>query len=126
MIRLGSFFLALLFLLLASIFQAQQPPAQTPGQQQAQPPPKPAKLSGRVLRADDGRPLPKATVTITPEAPGGGGASMSVRTNSSGVYEFPEMPPGRYRLRAQRTGYVTETYGQAGGGPGWRAGDRAG
>jgi hypothetical protein len=114
--------LFLLALFLLPISQGQQPPTQAPtqskDQQQAQPPPKPAKLSGRILRADDRRPIPKATVTISPETTGGGLTTVSVRTNSGGVYEFPEVVPGRYRLRAERTGYVSEGYGQAGGGPG--------
>jgi hypothetical protein len=116
----ASFFVLLgLSLLPASLVtRAQQPPAQAKDQQpgltpQAQ---QPAKLSGRVLRAEDGRPLPKATVTLTPEGRDSG--TLSTRTDSSGVFEFAEVPGGRYRLTAVRTGYVAETYGQRGGGPG--------
>ena len=111
-------FLLLLALLLFATAQAQQPAQSKDQSAQPQQPPKPAKLTGRVLRADDRRPIPKATVTLWPEAPGQGGGTLSVRTNSSGVYEFAEVAPGSYRMRAGRTGYVTEAYGQSGGGPG--------
>ena len=76
----------------------------------------PGKVSGRVLRADTERPLAKATVTMNVE--GRPQENLSVRTNSAGVFEFPEVSPGRYRLRAQRNGFVPQMHGARGGGPG--------
>jgi len=76
----------------------------------------PAKVMGRVLRAEDGRPLSKATLTLF--ADGRPAEPFSARTLADGVFEFAEVPPGRYRLRAERTGYVAEVYGARGGGPG--------
>jgi len=109
-------FLLLFPLLFFLNAQGQQQPPSKEQQAQSQQAQKPAKLTGRVLRTEDGAPLPKATVTLIAE--GRGSDTLSVRTNSSGVFEFAEVPPGRYRLRADRTGFVGETYGQRGGGPG--------
>jgi hypothetical protein len=43
---------------------------------------------------------------------------MSVRTDAAGRFFFKDVAPGIYRLRAQRNGFVTQLYGQRGGGPG--------
>jgi len=73
-------------------------------------------ISGQVLRADTGRPLPKAVVTLTPE--GRPSETTSVRTETTGTFHFSEVAPGRYRLRAERSGYVRQVYGQRAAGPG--------
>lgn len=73
-------------------------------------------ISGRVLRAEDGHPLGKANVTLLPDAQGAD--SVTLRTSSNGTFEFKEVMPGLYRLRAERTAYVSQVYGQRGGGPG--------
>jgi len=100
---------------------AQAPPAspQNPGQPPGQPPrpaEPPGKITGRVLRADTGQPLLKASVTLTPD--GRFAEQQVVRVNKQGAFEFFEVSPGRYRLTAERNGYVRQTYGQRGGGPG--------
>jgi len=83
-------------------------------------PEKPAALSGKVSgtvwRAEDGVPLKKATVTLMPE--GRGMEAVAVRTDANGKFEFPEVSPGRYQLRAQRSGFVAAIYGRRGSGPG--------
>jgi len=107
---LRSFIATFLLSLLAGVPLAAQAPAPEP------PKSRPGKVSGRVLRADTERPLAKATVTTTVE--GRPQENLSVRTNSAGVFEFPEVSPGRYRLRAQRNGFVPQVYGARGGGPG--------
>ena len=89
---------------------SQQPPASN------QPKPLPARLSGRVLRDDSGLSLAKATVLMFLD--GRPQDNLSARTDRSGVFEFPEVSPGRYRLRAQRNGFVAQPYGARGGGPG--------
>ena len=94
-------------------------PTQLPGQgvQAGQRPPQPpGKIAGKVLRADNGRPLTKATASIQPE--GRFSDQQTTRVDTNGAFEFPEVAPGRYRLSVQRNGYVTQTYGQRGGGPG--------
>lgn len=83
-------------------------------------------LSGRVLREDTEQPLGKAIVTLIPIAQPVQG--VSARTDSSGRFQFEDVVPGTYRLRAQRNGFITQIYGQRGGGPGLtiavNAGDR--
>jgi protocatechuate 3,4-dioxygenase beta subunit len=73
-------------------------------------------LKGRVLRADTGEPLNKAIVTLIPAAQPTQG--VSVRTDAAGRYQFVEVVPGTYRLRAQRSGFVAQVYGQRGGSSG--------
>jgi len=75
-----------------------------------------ARLSGRVLRADTEQPLSKAVVTLIPAAQPVQG--VSARTDSAGRFQFDDVVPGTYRLRAQRNGFVTQAYGQRGGSPG--------
>ncbi len=86
------------------------------GQAQQKPPQPPGKVSGRVLRADTGAGLLKSTVILSME--GRPGEMLTTRVDSNGAFEFPEVAPGRYRISAERNGYVRQTYGQRGGGPG--------
>jgi protocatechuate 3,4-dioxygenase beta subunit len=114
----------LLLLLSAALTGAQGPPRETETQQrppQGQTGPtqavnSAARLSGRVLRAENNQPLAKASLTLFPD--GRPGEVLTTRTDSAGTFEFKDVQPGRYRLRAERTGYVGEVYGQRGGGPG--------
>ena len=101
---------------------AQQQPGQRPGQtgsQQpardtsAQPkdgPPQPAgRISGRVLAADNGRPVKRARVFASAvELPGGRG----MLTDDSGVFDLAELPAGRYTLTVSKSGFVALSYGQ--------------
>ncbi|GEM_PF-1772670 len=97
------------------LFAQNRAQAPEPQDQTSQPLPG-GRISGRVLRADTLAPLAKAVITLwiasNPRE------SLSVRTDSSGSFDFKDVPPGTYRLRAQRNGYVAEVYGQKGGGPG--------
>ena len=75
-----------------------------------------ARLSGRVVAADTGKPLRRASVTISapnsldPRVIGPGG--HLVTTNDDGVWRVGDLPAGRYRVAASKAGYVTTQYGQ--------------
>jgi len=74
-------------------------------------------LAGRVQDASTGLPVPAAVVTLEPASPGllvepGTAAAVPVRsqvTGESGTYLFPNVVPGRYRLRIERLGYRPAT-----------------
>lgn len=68
-----------------------------------------ATIRGRVVAADTGDPLRRARVTLrapTLDRP------RSVSTDDRGVFEFRELPKGRYTLTAAKTIYVTMQFGQ--------------
>lgn len=69
-------------------------------------------LSGRVVSADTGAPVPSAVVVLQPiEVPEG--TTQTALANDEGWFSFPDLRPGRYAVRAERAGY-------AGGGWSWR------
>ena len=66
-------------------------------------------ISGRVVAADDGRPIKRARVFASAtEVPGGRG----VLTDDSGGFAFIELPAGRYTISASKPGFVSLSYGQ--------------
>ena len=66
------------------------------------------RISGR-LGSLDGTPVRRAQVRLNaPEIR----FSRMATTNSNGVFEFTELPAGRYTLTASKTGYLTLQYGQ--------------
>src|SRR6267154_2393394 len=86
----------------------QQPTRDTPAQQSATPAPA-GRMSGRGLTADNGRPVKRARVFITAaELPGGRG----VLTDDTGVFDFTDLPAGRYTLSASKNGFIGLSYGQ--------------
>ena len=112
---------ALLITLAVSLGAQQQPQTQRPGQTAGQPardtpaqpknvPPPPAgRISGRVLAADNGRPVKRARVFASAvELPGGRG----MLTDDSGVFDLTELPAGRYTLSVSKSGFVALSYGQ--------------
>lgn len=115
--RFRGLLLVSLVLLSPIAVHAQTQPSAAPSQSKSgiNQPPAAASVSGRVLRRD-GTPLPKATVSLLPEARGA--EAQAVRVDSNGGFQFAEIAPGRYRLAATRNGYVRQVYGQRGGGPG--------
>jgi hypothetical protein len=88
-----------------------QPPARdTMAQAQAQTPVvATARVSGRIVTADTGRPLTRVRVTLTSAALTG---ARMVLTGSDGAFQFTDLPAGRYTLGAAKTGFVTISYGQ--------------
>jgi len=85
-----------------------QPPRDTPGQQSDQKTPA-GRIRGRVLAADSGRAVKRARVFLNaPELPDGRGTL----TDDNGIFDFAELPAGRYSLRVSKAGYVSISYGQ--------------
>jgi carboxypeptidase family protein len=86
----------------------QQPTRDSPAQQQQTPPPG-GRITGRVVASDNGRPVKRARVFISAaELPGGRG----LLTDVQGVFDFPELPAGRYTLTVAKSGFVSLSYGQ--------------
>ena len=86
----------------------QEKPVSTP----TQPASKTGAIKGRVVAADTGLGLSKATITVLAEEGGDRGASRSIRTNESGGYEVKTVKAGRYSILASRSGYLSQFYGQ--------------
>ncbi|MGB2714003.1 MAG: carboxypeptidase-like regulatory domain-containing protein [Vicinamibacterales bacterium] len=68
-------------------------------------------IRGRITSLDTGKPLRRAQVRLTideliPSPP------RTASTSNDGRYEFRDIPPGRYTLRVERSGYLALTYGQ--------------
>jgi protocatechuate 3,4-dioxygenase beta subunit len=99
---------------LAWVLADQSP--QTPPQQQDAPPAT-ASVRGRVVAADSGQPLRRALVQIS-QIDSAGSAPAAVRENRSGstdadgVYEFKNLPAGRYNLGASKGAFVRAEWGQ--------------
>jgi carboxypeptidase family protein len=90
---------------------SQQPARDTPGQtaQKDDPPAPTGRIGGRVLAADNGRPVKRARALVnSPELPGG----RATLTDDTGVFELTELPAGRYTLSVSKTGFVGLSYGQ--------------
>jgi len=66
-------------------------------------------IKGQVLNAVTGEPLRKARVTLSKAEARSGPRERDVDT--AGRFEFRSVEPGRYTLSAQRTGFVTQSYG---------------
>ena len=87
--------------------QSTQPARDKPAQQQAPPPG--GHISGRVLAADNGRPVKRARVSLSAaELPEGRGAL----TADDGTFDLPELPAGRYTITVSKSGFVSLSYGQ--------------
>lgn len=68
-----------------------------------------ARVSGRIVDVESGRPLRKARVRLHSEAfPEGRGAS----TDDDGRYVFEDLPAGKYHLVVRKGSYVPSGYGQ--------------
>ena len=59
-----------------------------------------------VVTDESGAVLPGVTVTL--RGPGVPGAPTTV-TNESGIYRFPNLPPGAYQISAELQGFATKT-----------------
>jgi hypothetical protein len=98
----------LLLALTAGAF-AQQAARDTPAQPKDAVKVPAGRITGRVVAADNGRPVKRARVFVSAaEVPGGRG----VLTDDSGVFELTELPAGRYTLTVSKSGFVSLSYGQ--------------
>jgi hypothetical protein len=68
-----------------------------------------ARIRGRVVAADNGTPLRRAQVRISAAEMR---VNRSVSTDAEGIYEFSELPAGRYNIFVARSGYVSLQFGQ--------------
>src|SRR5262249_21653534 len=88
---------------------SQQPARDTPAQPQHVAAPPAGRITGVVVASDNGRPVKRARVFVSAvELPGGRG----VLTDDQGVFDFTEMPAGRYTLTVSKSGFVSLSYGQ--------------
>lgn len=94
-----------------------QPAPNQPGPNQpTQPaePKEPAKISGKVTNSTTGQPLKRASVTMYPAEPGPDMVPLTTVTDAEGVFAMAEIPPGKYRLSVERTGFVRAEFGARG------------
>src|SRR5262245_12548143 len=68
-------------------------------------------VEGRVLDAKTGDLLKKAQVSLRPETATEGANSLGVVTLADGIFALRDVKPGKYRLVAERSGYVAQAYG---------------
>jgi hypothetical protein len=88
---------------------SRQPARDTPAQSKGAPPPPAGRIMGRVLAADNGRPVKRARVFVSAaELPGGRG----MLTDDTGAFDLAELPAGRYTLTVSKSGFVALSYGQ--------------
>jgi len=88
---------------------SQQPTRDTPAQPQGAVQTPTGRITGRVVAADNGRPVRRARVFVTAaELPSGRG----MLTDDSGVFDLTELPAGRYSLTVSKSGFVSLSYGQ--------------
>jgi Carboxypeptidase regulatory-like domain len=67
------------------------------------------RIMGRVLAADNGRPVKRARVFATaPELPGG----RAMLTDETGAFDLGDLPAGRYTVTVSKSGFVSLSYGQ--------------
>jgi hypothetical protein len=74
-------------------------------------PDRPAEIHGRIIAADDGRPLVRARIALL-SATAPGRPLMTTSTNAQGNYQLKDVPPGSYFVSASRPGYIELQYGQ--------------
>ncbi len=79
--------------------------------QQAVPvdPKKLCKIEGRTVNARTGELVPRVTLNLVAAGPGASG--RSARSGADGSFLIEGVPPGSYRLMAERVGFLREGYG---------------
>jgi uncharacterized protein (DUF2141 family) len=114
--RTLGFVAALVALVVWGVF-AQQPAAQPQSRPrsaqpardvQRQPQSATASIGGRVLAADTGRPLKRASVL----ASGGGRQARGATTDDLGRFRVTGLPAGTYTITASKSGFVDAIFGQ--------------
>jgi len=73
----------------------------------AQTAPPQGSIEGLVVNASTGAPLRKVSLHLFPDT----GESIDQDTDPQGGFQFTALPPGSYRLQAQRAGFVPLVYG---------------
>jgi hypothetical protein len=68
-------------------------------------------LRGSVVEHSTGKVLARTLIAIVP-LPGTSGPSLTVRTNSTGMFEFINIPAGAYLVNGSRRGFAPVHYGQ--------------
>ncbi len=68
-----------------------------------------ARIRGRVLSADNGTPLRRAQIRISAADVR---VNRTASTDADGMYEFAELPAGRYNIFVTRSGFVSLQFGQ--------------
>ena len=68
-----------------------------------------ASVKGKVVTADAGRPMRRVQISLSSP---GLSESRSMSTTAQGIYEFKELPAGRYTITATREGFIRLQYGQ--------------
>src|SRR5688572_3435072 len=66
-------------------------------------------IKGKVTTVDGGRAMRRVQLSLSSPALSEG---KTMSTNSQGIFEFTELPAGRYMLTASRGGYLRLQYGQ--------------
>src|SRR6185437_8411894 len=67
-------------------------------------------VAGKIVTAAEGTPLKSAHVMLMAENSGREPRTYGTTTDASGVFSLKNVAPGRYRLFAERTGYVSQQY----------------
>jgi hypothetical protein len=66
-------------------------------------------IKGKVVATDSGKPMRRVQISLSsPDF----SESRTISTTALGVFEFKELPPGRYTVTATRPGYIRLQYGQ--------------
>jgi hypothetical protein len=96
----------------SSSASAQARGGSVPGSVTSAPPQQPAtgtgRIQGRIVGLPSGIPLARARVTAIPD--GNPKAPLTASTDVTGRYEIANLPAGRYRVVADRAGYLQEGY----------------
>jgi hypothetical protein len=69
-------------------------------------------VAGTVLRASTGEPLKKARVILSSRGTEDSTQPFVAISDASGHFAFDGVPPGRYDMRVDRTGFVPQRYAQ--------------
>ena len=62
-------------------------------------------VAGRLVDGVTGAPISKASVSVS-------GVAAPVITGKDGAFHFDGLEAGKHQLRAERLGYITQSYGQ--------------
>src|SRR5438876_4382254 len=71
-------------------------------------------IEGQVLNATTGEPVRKVNLTLMRADAQGPSTTFGTSTDASGKFAMKDLEPGRYRLMAQRAGFVSGQYGSRG------------